>query len=75
MPSYVRNKLKSSSNQDIIEIYITRGKNITYDQYKSTREAINDICIDVAIDPSTFTMQNSLHTTNEHIFNCHSLFK
>ena len=52
----LRNKLKNSSNQDIVEIYgVTKGKNITY--YKSTREPINDIRNDVAIDTSTFTTQ------------------
>ena len=46
----LRNKLKNSSSQDIVEIYdVTKGKNITYDQYKSTREAINDIRNDVVI--------------------------
>ena len=30
--------------RDICEIYdITKGKNITYDQYKTTREAVADI--------------------------------
>ena len=54
----MRNKLKNSSNQDIVEIYdVIKRKNITYDQYKSTPEAINDIRNDVAIDTSTFTMQ------------------
>ena len=33
----LRNKLKNSKNRDICEIYdITKGKNITYDQYKTT---------------------------------------
>ena len=54
----LRNKLENSSNQDIVEIYdVTKGKKITYDQYKSTREAINDIRNDVAIDTSRFTTQ------------------
>ena len=54
----LRNKLKNSSNQYLFEIYdITKEKNITYDQYKSTREAINDIRNGVAIDTSTFTTQ------------------
>ena len=54
----LRNKFKNSSNQDIVEIYdVSKGKNITYDQYKSTREAINDIRNDVEIDTSTFTTQ------------------
>ena len=53
-----RNKLKNSSNQYLAKIYdITKEKNITYDQYKSTREAINDIRNGVAIDTSTFTTQ------------------
>ena len=52
------NKLKNSSNQDIVEIHdVTKGKNITYHRYKSTQEAINDIRNDVAIDKSTFTTQ------------------
>ena len=54
----LRNKLENSSNQDIVEIYdVTKGKKITYDQYKYTREAINDIRNDVAIDTSRFTTQ------------------
>ena len=54
----LRNTLKNSSNQGIVEIYdATKGKNITYDQYKSNQEAINDIRNDVAIDTSTFTTQ------------------
>ena len=54
----LRNNLKNSSNQDIAEIYdVTKGKNITYGQYKSTREGINDIRNNVGIDISTFTMQ------------------
>ena len=53
----MRNKLKNSSNQDIVEIYVTKGKSITYDQHKSTREAINDIGNDVAIDKLTFATQ------------------
>ena len=54
----LRNKFKNSSNQDIVEIYdVSKGKNTTYDQYKSTREAINDIRNDVEIDTSTFTTQ------------------
>ena len=54
----LRNKLKNSSSQDIVEIYdVTKGKKITCDQYKSTREAINDIRNDVAIDTSRFTTQ------------------
>ena len=58
MSSYVEKKTEKSSNQDIVEIYdVTKGKNITYDQFKSTREAINDIRNDVAIDTSTFTTQ------------------
>ena len=45
-------------DQDIVEIYnVTKGKNISYDQYKSTREAINDICNDLAINTLTSTMQ------------------
>ena len=52
------NKLKNSSNQDIVEISdVTKGENITYDQYKPSREAINDISNVVAIDTSTFTTQ------------------
>ena len=36
-----RNNLKSSKNVDIVEIHkVTRDKNITYDQYRSTRDAI-----------------------------------
>ena len=54
----MRNKLKNSRNQGIVEIYnATKGKNITYDQYKYTREAINDIRNGVAIDTSTLTTQ------------------
>ena len=54
----MRNKLKNSRNQGIVEIYnATKGKNITYDQYKYTREAINDIRNGVAIDTSTFATQ------------------
>ena len=54
----LRNKLKNSSNQNIVEIYdITKGKNIIYDQFKSTQEVINDIRNDDAIDTSTFTKQ------------------
>ena len=53
----MRNKLKNSSNQDIVEIYVTKGKSITYDQHKSTREEINDIGNDVAIDKLTFATQ------------------
>ena len=54
----LRNKLKNSSNQDITEIYdVTKWKSITYDQYKSTWEAINDVGNDTAIDTSTFTTQ------------------
>ena len=46
----LRNKLKSSGNQDIVTIYdVTKGKNITYDQFKSIREAINDIRNDVQL--------------------------
>ena len=72
----LRNKLKNSSNQDIVEIHgVTKGKNITY--YKSTREPINDTRNDVAIDTSTFTTQglvikpfsdyaNKKHTTTWH---------
>ena len=57
----LRNKLKDSSNQDTTDIYdVTKGNNITYDQYKSTLEAINDIRNDVAIDTSTFTTQDLL---------------
>ena len=53
----MRNKLKNSRNQGIVEIYnATKGKN-TYDQYKYTREEINDIRNGVAIDTSTFTTQ------------------
>ena len=74
----LRNKLKDSSNQDTTDIYdVTKGNNITYDQYKSTLEAINDIRNDVAIDTSTFTTQDLLikaisdyahkkHTTTWH---------
>ena len=52
----MRNKLKNYSNQDIVEILdVTKGKNITYDQYKSTQEAISDIRINIVIDTSTFT--------------------
>ena len=54
----LRNKLKNSSNQNIVEIYdITKGKNIIYDQSKSTQEVINDIRNGDAIDTSTFTKQ------------------
>ena len=54
----LRNKLKNSNNQDIVQIYdITKGKNIIYDQSKSTQEAINDIRIDDPIGTSTFTKQ------------------
>ena len=53
-----RNKLKNSSNQDIVKIYdVTYEKNTTYNQYKSTREATNDIRKDVAIYTSTFSTQ------------------
>ena len=34
----LRNKLRNSNNEDIVEIYdVTKGKNIIFDQYKSTR--------------------------------------
>ena len=36
---------------------LTKGNNITYDQCKSTQEAINDIRNDVAIGTWSFTTQ------------------
>ena len=57
----MRNKLKNSRNQDIVKSYdVTKGKNITYDQNKSTHETINDIRNDVEIDTSTFPTQGSV---------------
>ena len=62
--STLRNKLKNSKNRDICEIYdITKGKNITYDQYKTTREAVADIRKGIASDTTKLTTQGLVITS------------
>ena len=54
----LRNKLKNCKNRDICKIYdITKGKNITYDQYKTTREAVADIRRGIVSDTTKLTTQ------------------
>ena len=58
------NKLKNSKNRDICEIYdITKGKNITYDQYKTTREAVAGIRKGIASDTKKLTTQGLVITS------------
>ena len=60
----LRNKLKNSKNRDICEIYdITKEKNITYDQYKTTREAVADIRKGIASDTTKLTTQGLVITS------------
>ena len=70
----MRDKLKNFSNQDIVETFhVTKGKNIIYDQYKSTRKAINDIRNDVEIDTPTFTTQGLvIKAISEHADKTHT---
>ena len=54
----MKNKLKNSKNRDICEIYdITKRKNITHNQYKTTREAVDDIRKGIASDTTKLTDQ------------------